>query len=58
MNKMKQQPGYDKREVVKTTIRLSQALHARVRHKAIDEGTDMQGLIVRALEQYLKGGAR
>ena len=45
-------------DLVRTTIRLPQSLLAATKHKAIDEGSSLQDVIIRALEQYLskKGG--
>lgn len=45
-------------DLVRTTIRLSQSLLAAAKHRAIDEGSSLQDVITRALEQYLgkKGG--
>jgi hypothetical protein len=45
-------------EVVKTTIRMPRALWDKLRHRAVDENTDLQTLVARALTQYLKGGSR
>ena len=39
---------------VKTTVKLSRDLWRRVQHRAIDEGCDLQDLIAKALEMYLK----
>ena len=56
---MKRQPKQDtKAEQVKTTIRLPRSLWDAARHRAIDEGTDIQDLVGRAIEQYLRKGGR
>ena len=47
--------------IVKTTLRLPQALLNAAKHRGIDDGQSLQEVIVRALEQYLgkqKGGRR
>ena len=47
--------------VVKTTLRLPQSLLNAAKHRGIDDGQSLQGVIVRALQQYLgkqKGGQR
>ena len=57
---MKRRPdkrGSD-REIVKTTIRMPRALWDKLRHRAVDENTDLQTLVARALAEYLKGGSR
>ncbi len=43
-------------DVVKTTIRLPRPLWDLARHRAIDENTDLQELVARALADYLKKG--
>jgi hypothetical protein len=44
--------------IVKTTFRIPKSLVNAAKHRAIDDGTDMNTVVVRALEQYLgkKGG--
>ena len=45
--------------VVRTTLRLPQALLNAAKHRAIDEGQSLQDVIIKALELYLnksKGG--
>jgi hypothetical protein len=47
--------------IVKTTLRLPQSLLNAAKHRGIDDGQSLQGVIVRALEQYLskqKGGQK
>jgi hypothetical protein len=47
--------------IVKTTLRLPQSLLNAAKHRGIDEGQSLQGVIIRALEHYLgkqKGGQR
>ena len=39
---------------VKTTLRLSDALLDRYKHLAIDKKTTINGLIINAMEEYLK----
>ena len=41
-------------EIVKTTIRLSRRLSDALKHRAIDENCNLQELVARALESYLK----
>jgi len=38
----------------KTTLRLPDKLLLRAKHRALDEGLTLQGLVERALEAYLK----
>jgi hypothetical protein len=42
-------------EIVKTTIRLPRPLWDKLRHRAVDQNTDLQTLVARALSAYLKG---
>ncbi|NOU08628.1 MAG: hypothetical protein HOO98_01215 [Nitrospira sp.] len=45
--------------IVKTTVELERSLWRAVKVRAVDEGTDLRGIIVLALQQYLaKKGAR
>jgi len=44
-----------KERVARATMRLPESLWKRVQHRAIDEGIQLQELVRRALEQYLKG---
>jgi hypothetical protein len=47
--------------IIKTTLRLPLSLLNAAKHRGIDDGQSLQGVIVRALEQYLgkqKGGQR
>ncbi len=46
-------PG-TKREVARITMRLPQSLWDQVQHRAIDEHIQLQELVARALEGYLK----
>ncbi|TKB68561.1 MAG: CopG family transcriptional regulator [Nitrospira sp.] len=47
------------KEIVKTTVELPHDLWRTVKVRAMDEGTDLRGIIVLALQQYLaKKGAR
>jgi hypothetical protein len=41
-------------EIVRTTIRVPRSLWDAVRHRAIDDNSDAQELVIRALQQYLK----
>ena len=43
-------------EIVKTTIRMPRPLWDKLRHRAVDEDTDLQTLVARALAEYLKKG--
>jgi predicted DNA-binding ribbon-helix-helix protein len=53
---MKRQSGKPgEGEIVKTTIRLPRPLWDKLRHRAVDENTDLQTLVARALTAYLKG---
>jgi hypothetical protein len=45
-------------EIVKTTIRMPRALWDKLRHRAVDENTDLQTLVARALAAYLKGSSQ
>lgn len=40
--------------MVKTTIKLPSKIWTAIRHRAIDEGKDMQEIIAAALAMYLK----
>jgi hypothetical protein len=51
---MKQQTKGTGEEIVRTTIRVPRSLWDAVRHRAIDENSDAQELVIRALQQYLK----
>jgi hypothetical protein len=55
---MKQQDKSTDGEIVRTTIRVPRSLWDAVRHRAIDDNSDAQELVIRALQQYLrqKGG--
>jgi post-segregation antitoxin (ccd killing protein) len=44
----------ESREKVKTSITLPRELWAAARHRAIDEGRDLQDVIASAVEVYLK----
>lgn len=43
-------------DLVKTTLRLPRKLWREARIRALDEGTDFQDLVTRALKSYLKKG--
>jgi len=45
-------------KVKKTTIRLPQDIWKRARVRALDEGTDFQAVVTRALELYLKSAPK
>jgi hypothetical protein len=51
---MKQQTKGTNEEIVRTTIRVPRSLWDAVRHRAIDDNSDAQELVVLALQQYLK----
>ena len=51
---MKQQTKGADEEIVRTTIRVPRLLWDAVRHRAIDDKSDAQELVIRALQQYLK----
>ena len=51
---MKRQTEGTDEEIVRTTIRVPRSLWDAVRHRAIDENSDAQELVIRALRQYLK----
>jgi hypothetical protein len=57
---MKRQSGKRgaEEEIVKTTIRMPRGLWDKLRHRAVDENTDLQTLVARALAEYLKDGPR
>ena len=40
-------------ETVKITVRMPKPLSNRLKHRAIDESTSVQDLVIRALEAYL-----
>ncbi len=42
---------------VKTTVELPETLWGRAKRRAIDERSDLRTVIIKALEQSLKGGA-
>jgi hypothetical protein len=43
-------------KILRTTIRVPEALWMRVRQRAIQERTTAQDLVILALQAYLKGG--
>jgi hypothetical protein len=51
---MKPQTKGTDEEIVRTTIRVPRSLWDAVRHRAIDDNSDAQELVIRALQQYLK----
>jgi hypothetical protein len=51
---MKQQTKGADEEIVRTTIRVPRSLWDAVRHRAIDDNSDAQELVIRALQHYLK----
>ena len=52
-------PKKDRVEYVKTSLKLPKKLWRAAHIKALDEGTELQVIVTRALESYLKkGGAR
>ncbi len=51
---LKEQAKRSPEGIVRTTIRVPRSLWDAVRHRAIDEGSDAQELVIRALQQYLK----
>ncbi len=50
--------GRSKGERIKTSITLDRDLWKRAHIRALDEGMDLQDLVAKALEAYLKGGSR
>jgi hypothetical protein len=52
---MPKKPGAS-HDYVKTSIKLPRDLWKRAHVQAMDEGVDLQDVVARALEQYLKGG--
>jgi hypothetical protein len=45
--------------IVKTTVRLRKSLLNATKHRAIDDGVDMNDVVIQALQQYLgKKGER
>jgi len=44
------------REMFVTTISLSQDIHRKLKHLAVDQGVPVRDLIRRAIEQYLTRG--
>jgi predicted HicB family RNase H-like nuclease len=53
----KKEPKENER-MIKTTLRLSQDLWRQARVRALDERVSFQGIVERALTQYLKGGPK
>jgi hypothetical protein len=51
---VKQQTKGTDEEIVRTTVRVPRSLWDAVRHRAIDDNSDAQELVIRALQQYLK----
>ena len=45
-------------ETVKTSLKLDRTLWKRAHLRAMDDGVDLQTVVGRALEAYLKGGAK
>jgi hypothetical protein len=45
-----------KEEVVMTTVRVPREFWGKVRIRAFEEGLGTGALIIKALEQYMKGG--
>jgi predicted GNAT superfamily acetyltransferase len=55
MGQRKEQPE----ESVKTSLKIPRRLWREARIRAMDEGTDLQSIVAKALEAYLKkGGAK
>jgi hypothetical protein len=50
-------PDTVKADMVKTSLKLDRKLWKRAHVRAMDEGVDLQTVVARALETYLKGGA-
>ncbi len=51
---MKRRTKGSDEEIVRTTIRVPRSLWDAVRHRAIDDSSDAQELVIRSLQQYLK----
>ena len=51
---MKRQTKGTDEEIVRTTIRVPRSLWDAVKHRAIDDHTEAQELVLRALQLYLK----
>ena len=52
-------PKTEQSEYVKTSLKLPKALWREARIRAMDEGTEFQVIVAKALEAYLKkGGAK
>ena len=49
---------FDTAETVKTSLKLDRTLWKRAHLRAMDDGVDLQTVVGRALEAYLKGGAK
>jgi hypothetical protein len=45
-------------DTLKTSFKLTRDLWKRAHVRAMDDGVDLQDLMVKALEAYLKGGPR
>jgi len=50
----KQEAGMAKAGTVKTTVQLAEALWRRARIRAIEEDLDLQDIVSKALEEYLR----
>ena len=44
--------------IIKTTIRPTKSLWAKVRHLAIDEGVSAEAIVLKAVAEYVKKGGR
>ena len=59
MSKKPRKTKTETEETVKTSLKLSRKLWREAHIRALDEGTELQVIIARALEAYLKkGGAK
>ena len=55
---MTAKPKDEAEDIVKTTLRVPRALLAKAKMRATMEGVSLQDLIVKAMQDYLKGGTR
>ena len=46
--------GMAKKGIIKTTVALEEGLWKRARIRAIEEGVDLQDIVTKALERYLR----
>jgi hypothetical protein len=55
-NGMKPKAAEKEEKLTKTTLRIPTSLWTSTRIRALEEGTSVQDLMIRAIQNYLKGG--